>query len=635
MGAIGTGVGGIGFLEDEDTALLLRFHEPDVTVRPSDTAGGLNDLVVPAGLTAPTVVDGVVGRARQFGVTTGYEATEAVAGTTRLDRDVTIEALVSFATGNLTGTAKTVIARGRRTGADAEILLWALRLLGSGGPSSVRFSWAEINGTVYSVDAAFAPPSGFFYVAAVRRWISTTSVEVDFYVDGAFVATVASTKGNIGKGVGGTVTVGHSESATVKSEYWEDAIDDIRVSTRARTAEEIAHTQRQLLLYPDLGYDLVRACVPPGRTYSEDRGSVVQRELQIEGDGLGLAWGLAEELLDAFLPDRATRTLARWERITRLYPKPGDLSATRRARVLGHLRKVHGFNRDEIRAALAVVLALTEAQVQILEVSNRFLDDFADADPAPSWAHEPGQGTIVENAGQLRMTLVATKTHGWIPGLAPWARVALASGVEVEAIGALSLRTLTDAGDAVSVLVHNRLTLDTHHFGVIKDAGVEKFFHDTVVANVRTRTILGSPSVPGSGTLYLRIQRTLAGTVNLAFTTATDGWFGPWTTVVAGAASIANPEWAGIALQGDAASATGTTAAEFTEVRVWMPHSPLVWRWYIFRDPGIGGAPDLPGAQMIVTRMQPAHTRGTVVQSPMLLCDSATDLVDRDPLGGY
>lgn len=58
-----------------------------------------------------------------------------------------------------------------------------------------------------------------------------------------------------------------------------------------------------------------------------------------------------------------------------------------------------------------------------------------------------------------------------------------------------------------------------------------------------------------------------------------------------------------------------------------------IYRFFIYRDPTEPGAYDLSGAQDMIDRMKPSHTKGHVIESIDMLCDDEFSLCDRDRLG--
>jgi uncharacterized protein YmfQ (DUF2313 family) len=58
-----------------------------------------------------------------------------------------------------------------------------------------------------------------------------------------------------------------------------------------------------------------------------------------------------------------------------------------------------------------------------------------------------------------------------------------------------------------------------------------------------------------------------------------------------------------------------------------------IYRFFIYRDPGLPGSYDIASAQDIVDRMKPSHTLGHVIESTSFLCEAPSSLCDRDRLG--
>lgn len=58
-----------------------------------------------------------------------------------------------------------------------------------------------------------------------------------------------------------------------------------------------------------------------------------------------------------------------------------------------------------------------------------------------------------------------------------------------------------------------------------------------------------------------------------------------------------------------------------------------IYRFFVYRDPLLAGTYDIAVAQVLLDKIAHSHTLGTVGESISLLCDTATDLCDRDLLG--
>ena len=62
-------------------------------------------------------------------------------------------------------------------------------------------------------------------------------------------------------------------------------------------------------------------------------------------------------------------------------------------------------------------------------------------------------------------------------------------------------------------------------------------------------------------------------------------------------------------------------------------HEKEVYRFFVYRDPLLSGTADIDAAQTELDAIAHSHTKGHVIESIDFLCDTATDLSDRDLLG--
>jgi uncharacterized protein YmfQ (DUF2313 family) len=66
---------------------------------------------------------------------------------------------------------------------------------------------------------------------------------------------------------------------------------------------------------------------------------------------------------------------------------------------------------------------------------------------------------------------------------------------------------------------------------------------------------------------------------------------------------------------------------------VAMADDTQIFRFHVFRDPGLGGTYDIEAAQAVVDAMSHAHVKGYVIEELGMVCDEPTSLCDRDLLG--
>lgn len=357
------------------TAALFHFEEV-AGLQPHDAVGGLDDLVVPAGLTTPPIVDGIFGRARSFPSGSGFEGLELVANQLRLRRSMSIEAIVSIDALRQVNGRHTIIARGRR-GAVGERRLFSLFVDVTGAPGApvckLGMGWDQGTAPAYVPGVYFdVTAPGFVYLCVTREWVSAGVVRVSYYANDKALGTFTVTGGAIADGDGGHTTVGmEGAGAGVYTNYFLDAIDDLRVSNVVRSPEEVQSDYLRMFQFQPWGYDMIRMFANSlGDNYSRNEDAQISRELMVEGDALGFAWAQLNELLTNTLPDRSTKRLDRWEAICRIQPGPTDSIQTRRNRILAFMQQVAGYTVDKIVTAVAPVLACTPDQLEIIENRN-------------------------------------------------------------------------------------------------------------------------------------------------------------------------------------------------------------------------------------------------------------------------
>lgn len=631
---------------DSITAALWRFDESQASYPSSDAVGDLAPLgPVVAGQT-PTVVAGALGNgmgfARQFASGFGLKALELVADSLRLRRSVTFEAVLQY---TQNAGRQVLVCRGKKTGTTTERRLFCLSLIRSGGVDKVSLEWDRTSGTAAVVgDITFTPPTGWFYLAVVREWTSTTSAVVRAYVGQmigdrpvfALVGSQTSAEADIEDGAGGETEVGcrFNNGGGVYDSFYAGPVDTLRVSSAVRSAEELEHTFRRLFYFPALAYDLVKQCLPPGVAYSTDPTSRIQRWLQVLAEGAAIAWAKARELADYYQPDVAWSLLSRWETITRLSPRPGDTIDKRRQRVVGFLRRVQGYSRSKIRNGVFELLNTTVDNVVVVENSNLFVEDFASS-IATYWATEANNGTAGISGGHLDLDSQTGDDARWNASrMVPVRlRTSVAEDDEVEVITSVT-PALTDNGASCGLFVWNQVVNSAHLYGIQRVGGVNKFWHRKIEAGVATDVT--GVNVPAGTVFWLRLRRIAGGSnVELSYRVDGSGFDGPWTVAFASVASFTAPmDWAGPCVVVDTNPAASNNGADFLDFRIWTPRQREVWQAYLYRDPTIVPTTyDRVGAQLVVDKMKPAHVNVTVIEALAALCDSPYTRVDGEPLG--
>lgn len=624
------------------TAILLPFSEAHDDVWPTDRAGNVKDMTGDAStspaLVRPVVTEGLLGYARQFGDDIGLVAAEEVAGSTLLTRDLTIEAIVNYDIASATG-AGCIIQRGKG-GSAAERVVWGLRLdKYSSTEADLVLYWREVGSTT-DVDVAgvrFTVPTGWLYLWVIRRWRSATEVECIFGINDNEVSRVTETAGDIGDGTGGSVLVGcrYNTTGPVYEDFFEGKIDQIRVSNEARSVEELRHQHRRIFSLQSQGYEIIKSCLPAGRVYSDDPSSGIQLELQVEGDALSEAMAMIEELRDGYSPATAWTLLTRWESIFQLPPRYDDTIETRRDRVLGFARKVHGSTLDAIKLELEKSLALDSADIEIVEHVNEYTDGFATLS-ASAWGIDAGDGAIAIDTGELKFTMSITDDGRWITSKTQRAYQSLDGSVDesdpyVGFDATVKLSSYTLVNDVMAgILVYDSMSRDVMLLGYYRTGGVTDFGY-RVYADGAWGAFVSLDATPPSTPQWIRLRYDGAG-VYTAFYNGT----GPddVSNETAIATGVQSPNFCGLGVVEFTGSCAGAVDVRFDDWRLYQPMGLAVFNWYAYRDPALSGTADLRGAHATVEKVKPAHTFGAAVQSKVAVFDNATSLFDRTPLGG-
>ncbi|MFH0901903.1 MAG: LamG-like jellyroll fold domain-containing protein [Pseudomonadota bacterium] len=640
-----------GFEADIETSALWRFNESQQYICPSDVVESLYDLV-PV-MIMPAVVSGRFGRARQFDIDEAFTGEEMVAGALCLRRDMTIETIVKLEQ-SLDSGEHTILIRGKSgVLSAAEHRIFGLELYFTAGGEGVsnrnwlRMIWDRADNSAATVPGVTLRNSTdtryrwwdltqWIYLAVTRRWISATEVVVDYYLNGKLAGSATSAHGDIVDGEGGTLIVGaRSDDTGTYEEYFTGPINQLRISNVVRSAEEIEQTYHALFVEPDRIHEVYKALLPIGDSYSQDPGSIIQKEIGVEAHGISVSSSIVRELDEYFLPDVAYRTLSRWESITRLAPKPGDSIATRRLRVVTFLRKIHGFSRAKILAELAPILDLDEEDLYLIEISNAWTDTFGDGTVALRWFVDATTGTITESFGKLNLAFLATAEARW-NGLVRkpiLARTSLQVDEDFEWVAELTSATMTTEGYRCGLCVYDHSTGDAIQFG-LRRTGIGTYQWVKVELRSGVETLTALAGTPPAFPMYLRVLRSGVDPGTLSFQySSTSLVAGPWTTLGT-ATGIAAQTWVGLFLASESASGATNADAKWSESRLWQPSLLDVYRWYVYRNSAEPGSPDLVGAQLVINKMRPSHTTGIVVESIAFAADDPNSLCDRDALGG-
>ncbi|MEO7731241.1 MAG: hypothetical protein ABIY55_09735 [Kofleriaceae bacterium] len=625
--------------------VLLRFDESG-KLQPSDALGNLADLGTEAGIVAPSRVTAWTGSGRRFlqAATTGLVAPDKSGNGTLLQRDVTIQALISLTLSAATG-AQTIIARGLNDGTAAERYAYGLELqeqAGFPGFVEVRWFWQDETGAIKTqAPGVFRHPGDGveLMLTATRRWESTSRVVLRYYVADELIAELVSPDGNISGGTTGRLTIGARKTAGAYGRHLNGVIDELLVTDNELSLEEIRHTWKRLTEYQPGGVETFSSLTPPGSVWAKNLGNDIGKRVKIVGELLGLAVAGAEELRALLLPDAAPHELVeRWENICELSASPGDSLDARRARVLSYLAREEGFQLAPIAQALSGTMDLDARDVQVDEFTNTITDDFSDSSISSSWL-DGGGVTWSIAAGKLRALTAATADLRWESRSTPFLLMACEPG-RLFVAGKIEEAdySVVDPGLLFGLVLHNRSTADWLWFGIRNSGGDPEIVYRTAIAGGSPGEIklLASPTT--FGPFWFRIATDQAssfvddGAITLSYSAV-----GPLTGFVEFPINTGNRGgwgWAGFAVTATSAS-VAATALTFDDFVLHNADSLRPFIWYALRDLSAPGTPDMVGSDRLVQKVKPAYTHAAAITRRVVLCDDAADgLCDHGPLGG-
>lgn len=626
-------------MSDPTTATLFKLVESDVTIRPSDTTGNVDDLTGDTGstpaLAVPAVAQGLLGNARLFGDDIGLIGSELVADSTRLRRDCTIAVIAEYDIASSSVSDECVLVARGVSGSAAERTLWGLKLVKLGTTlARLHMLWEESGGAEATVTGrqVTIPSSGFMLFWATRRWISAQEAIVRYGVNDQLLESVTCVDGDIDNGADGTLSIGcRGDGAGDYQDFFQGIIGQVWISDGVRSPEEMLAVYRRIAVHQLSGYRIVRSLTPPA-IYSQNPESTIQRELMVFGDGLGKALAKVAELGEDTLPDRAWSMLERWEAIAGLPPKYTDSYAVRRARLISFFSIVHGYSSSGVQTALAEVMDTAAANIEILNYTNEYTDDFATA-LADYWNEVDGGGTIAISAGELSID-IATATDGrWETSEAPHVRQSIdgdaldadpAEGLDVTV--KIASRTLADTSFA-GLMAYDGITRNLLVLGHYNNAATYELRWGLYSNGAWAWTVIDNPA-PALPT-WLRMTFSGGTDWDLRDSQVSADEVVTPTNVV----GIETPTWVGVGVITTAASPGGLSVMLFDDWRLYTPNGLRVFNWYAYRDTALSGTPDMPGARAIVRRMKPAETHACATETEGITCDDADSLCDCGPMG--
>jgi len=640
------------------TLALLRFRESDATVLPSDDVGALNDLGVDTGLSLPPVVPAFTGFGRQFSNGFAVDGQDVVPGATLATRDVTVRALVAW---DLAGQAAygqpgTLVARGKG-GAPAEFVSYGLelRVVNAGAAiGELRMWWQDTAGNVKTqLGGQFiAPaPGAFLMLTAVRHWVSSSLVEVRYYVGDQQIGDLVSADGDIGGGTTGTFCVGTRYLGGAPGRFLVGVVDELQVLNYEVTAEETAATWDRMARLQPRGYRAIRDLVPPGAPISNDPGSRIQKLLRIAGHAVGYAAAQAENARRNLLPDRAYGpALEEWEQSVGEAPAAADSVQRRRKRLVAHLSQRDGCSIPGVNATVDDLLAVSASQLQILAFDNTQREDWSAGLRPERWrADPPAQWTI--SGGALRVQaasganlLFDGTTRNWftcllsVDGTPRW----LPGAPSCDAVVKVTPATLPVGAD-VGLVFWDFARTNAFLLGVRNNAGAIQVVSERFLRGVsQGLTVHATTSLTSH---WLQLTQNVPGRTLIRDITgeSQQPHTVRWSTTgpTAGFASASGIpfcyciNWVGHYARANVAALPSALDASFDDFAVRAGRGTRPFSWFLYRDPSLPGSPDLVGATGAALRLRQAHTAVFVTTSKSVLCDVAGAGCDTAPMGGF
>lgn len=629
--------GAIG-LFDRDRVLLLRFDETTAPIRPQDVDRVCNDFDTNLGtaVVMPDLVPGILGRARVFdGATTGLAARDKVSGATLRTRDLSIQVVATWnaALQLVSGVPGTLVSRGLGT-SSAEYVAYGLRLDVVDAPThtaSIRWYWQDIAGAdhVQTGVSVVLPPGQWTMLTATRRWASPTQVVLRYYVGDQLLGEVTSANGSIGGGTTGAMQIGYRTSGGVNGKWLAGSIDELLIVDRELCAEEVEATWLRLTRYQPLGVRLFTEMFDDGFPLNTDPSSDQALDVRMTGQALGFCAAQFENIRNNFLPIRAYGSvLADWEQAVRVTPAPSSSIDERRARVIARLAQRLGCSIPGVLAALLELVDCDPADLEIIAFDNTWQDEFTtlstlrwDLTPTACCTAVAGAAHFAPGAGNF------TALDSWLTIASVVSRRSeFATYSEEHALAQLTMTTPQNACDA-GVWFGNRITSDYLLLGLRDVAGTFKVVSESFIAGVSQGAVVQATLGANPAAIWLHLYQD----------PGTTTWRAAWSTAsrtagYAFSAPIVHSglvHWSGCYFR--STGAMGAAVVDFKDFTLRTPRGSRPNVVYVFRDPALGGHPDIEGAESVIQQIKHAFVNAHIIESKVLR--AGVDPGGRTPMG--
>ena len=618
------------------TVALFTFAEPSPDAWPSDSIGNIGDLSPAAGLVTPVKVEGWTGTALDFTTATnhGLSASDTADGDSLITGDCTIQAICSVDMAQDAGVGMVLCCRGVNDGTASERYSYGVYLIDQGtshisGYVEVRMFWQDNAGTIHVIKpGTFKAPANNtpFLLTVTRRKISRTSVRVRYYVGREMIGEVNATSsgaaeiGDIGGGTTGTFTLGYRRNAGTNEYYYSGTIENLKICDHEMTSEEVESVADRLQTHQPEGVQVIEALQPAGAPML---GTNFMKFKKVMGQALGLSKSLAADIKSNFLPDRAYGDqLAAWERETGIEVRQNRDTQTRRDLVVAYDRQPTENTIPNVKAIMADVLDCDADDLEIYEGGHDYADDFATL--TGNWLEE-GQSSSWWQASSglvLHTGVGADIRETSDVRLATKFRMAIepANGYFFRA--SIGGYTIPSGGMAGLWFGGGNLRKQVW-VGLYNDGGGTAFGY-RILNNETVGSFVELDGAPGAA-IAVRIRSGILGTGFEAASTHTIEWsydefasdnYAETATLI----THSETSWVGFSAVGDTSS-TGEVIATFTNFLAHVGYRQEVYNWFLYRNPALGGSPDMTAANKLIRKIAPAHTFASVGDQLALLCD--------------
>ncbi len=635
---------------DSRSRFLLLLDEQASSILPSDATGKLADPTIPAGVARPPVVSGTItGFGRDFVRASSHGLLyDDAADALKLTRPMGIIALLRLDLASLSnGQLCTIVQRGRGGGSDP--IAFALHVHVDDVAQRlvhVQLAWqTEAGVDVGTGSVFFTWPDGEYLFLGATREVVDGQVEVRYAVNGEQDTDPTTLLLDVGAIASADVSVGMGMSGASYVNHLDGVLDYLEVVDEAISPEEFAWIWDRISVAEREGVATMRSLVPPG-VYSRDPSSRIQRELQVEGQALGLVKGLARRVHRYNWPDVAWgEALEGWEALTGHSPKPGDWTQRRRDRVAAFMATKRGFALEDIKEQLVEAFDVPNTgHVFITEYSNQITEPFDGGDP-PNGATPSHRAKVIAGSGTWRsdVSAVANSAQRYdATSLDLRYRHrrdgAERAGLYLYSLGHGDLASVMTApsggvpsnGVLVGVVMGSMVTDEWLFAGNCRDAGSAKAGYFKAMAGSVDSAFTITNASPSS-LAFIFLHHEGGGVYRLRYGSSQSAALATAGDLITGGPTA--PLWAGIAVAAPSGAGSSLSVqADFSTVIYKSIKGPERLHWNAWRNPATAGSPDMEGARLIVSRLTPAHVEASAALYRNVLCDDAMTC-DREPIG--